>query len=589
MGGTFVGSAAALIQVATHGPIVLRFYDPVAIAQLVMPIGFQVDRLAAVMMVLVSGVGTLIFRYSIRYMIQEAGYGRFLALVGITTSVLLAMVASSNLVMLFVCWQLLSYLLYQLAHNLGHAATRDGAIRTFRLLRAGDAVFLAGILLARCLYGTTEFSDLFARAISHPVVLSPLPGLHISGATVVALLVFLGAMGKSAQVPMHVWLPRSLYAPTPVHALLHAGIINACGFLINRLAPLYGESPATLHVVFAVGAVTAILGATMMLIQNDIKRSLGFSTIGQMGYMVMECGLGAYSLAVFHLVAHGLFKAYVFLACGNGIHYARQEPALPVGTADRGKTELRPLVWATGLFMTLLMPLGLLVAVHGAAGLPPLASQGTIIFLLFSWVASTQAMFTLVRLRTATSWKGEIAMLLALPAVLFTYLVAAARFDTFLYPDSRVSAAYMEAARLPAPLFDGLIVVATVVFVMSWTHRFAALRGGALRTPQAIRTLFERFYVLLMNQMYLDRLVGAMVRWRQPLRVSRTPHPATAGLALVIHAAAGVIPFAIAAAALGTTLGLTQNHALGVFALAALWFVGSWMLFDLTHEAMYGT
>ena len=115
-------------------------------------------------------------------------------------------------------------------------------------------------------------------------------------------------MSKSAQFPLHVWLPRSLYAPTPVHALLHAGIINAGGFLINRLAPLFGMSSTTLHVAFVVGTMTAVLGATMMLAQNDIKKTLGFSTIGQMGYMIMECGLGAFSLAVFHLIAHGLLR-----------------------------------------------------------------------------------------------------------------------------------------------------------------------------------------------------------------------------------------------------------------------------------------
>src|SRR5205085_10915840 len=121
------------------------------------------------------------------------------------------------------------------------------------------------------------------------------PGLEISAATAVTSLLFVGAMGKSAQFPLHLWLPGSLFAPTPVHALLHAGIINAGGFLINRLAPLFGLSSTTLHVALVVGTLTAVLGATMMLTQNDIKKTLGFSTIGQMGYMIMECGLGAFS------------------------------------------------------------------------------------------------------------------------------------------------------------------------------------------------------------------------------------------------------------------------------------------------------
>ena len=136
-------------------------------------------------------------------------------------------------------------------------------------------------------------------------------------------------MSKSAQFPLHMWLPDSLYAPTPVHALLHAGIINAGGFLLARLAPLYALSPATLHLVFAVGMLTALLGSSMMLVQNDIKKTLGYSTIGQMGFMIMECGLGAYGLAIFHLIAHGLFKGTIFLNCGYVIHAARQEPRQP--------------------------------------------------------------------------------------------------------------------------------------------------------------------------------------------------------------------------------------------------------------------
>ena len=147
------------------------------------------------------------------------------------------MVSSINLIMLFVCWQLLSYLLSLLAHNLTHAATLEGAFRTFTLLRVGDVAFLGGIVLAHSLYGTIEFHELFARAAETPITLSPVPGVEMRGTTAVTLLIFIGAMSKSAQFPLHIWLPSSLYAPTPVHALLHAGIINAGGFLINRLAP----------------------------------------------------------------------------------------------------------------------------------------------------------------------------------------------------------------------------------------------------------------------------------------------------------------------------------------------------------------
>ncbi len=276
LAAAFVGSIITLVLVASKGTITIRFYDPSSIANLALPLGFQIDRLSAVMMVLISGVGTIVYSYSVNYMFQDRGYRRFLALIGFTTFVLLCMVSSSNLVMLFVFWQLLSYLLALLAHNLGHAATLEGAFRTFTLLRVGDVAFLAGIVLAHALYGTIEFHELFTRAAATPITLSPLPGIEMTGSTAVTLLIFIGAMSKSAQFPLHIWLPSSLYAPTPVHALLHAGIINAGGFLINRLAPLYGLSPPSLHIAFVIGTITAFMGASMMLAQNDIKKTLGY-------------------------------------------------------------------------------------------------------------------------------------------------------------------------------------------------------------------------------------------------------------------------------------------------------------------------
>ncbi|TKB93934.1 MAG: NADH-quinone oxidoreductase subunit L [Nitrospira sp.] len=348
IGAAFLGAIATLWLVATEGPITIRFYDPASLAILTFPIGFYIDRLSAVMMVLISGVGTIIYTYSIGHLYQDHHDRRFLALLGFTVSVLLCLVSSANLMMLFLLWQVISCLLYLLAHNHSHDATRRGAVRTFTLLRVGDVAFLAGIVLAHSLYGTLEFQELFARAAESTATVPLLPGIEISGATAVTLLLFIGAMSKSAQFPLFIWLPGYLYAPTPATALLHAGIINAGGFLINRLAPLYGLSPTTLHVALVVGALTAVLGATMMLVQNDIKNTLGFSTIGQMGYMIMECGLGAFSLAVFHLIAHGLFKATMFLNSGNVIHKARQEPASPHADPHAEEREFSRLTWFTG-------------------------------------------------------------------------------------------------------------------------------------------------------------------------------------------------------------------------------------------------
>jgi NADH-quinone oxidoreductase subunit L len=512
LGAAFVGSLMTLGMVASEGAVTVRFYDPSSIANLALPLGFHIDRLSAVMMVLISAVGTIIYRYSVNYMYQDRAYRRYLALTGFTTFVLLCMVSSINLVMLFVFWQLLSYLLALLAHNLSHAPTLEGAFRTFTFLRVGDVAFLAGVILAHSLYGTIEFHELFVRAAAAPVTLSPLPGFEMSGATAVTLLLFIGAMSKSAQFPLHVWLPRSLYAPTPVHALLHAGIINAGGFLINRLAPLYGLSSATLHVAFAIGTLTAILGASMMLTQNDIKKTLGFSTIGQMGYMIMECGLGAFALAVFHLIAHGLFKATVFLNCGNVIHKARQEPAFPhthTGQPSE-EEEFSRLTWSTGFFTTLLMPLMILLVAHGVLRIPLLDSQGTVIFLFFIWVTSSQAILTLTRLHEVASWKVSGAMLLTLLVVVFTYLFAAERFTEFLYPNREEVDAYFQAAALPGPLFDGLVAITTLLIVLSWFYLYARNRGKSMRLPSWVDRVHVRLYLFFTNRLYLDALYGKL-------------------------------------------------------------------------------
>lgn len=507
IGLTFGGAIVTLYLVATEGPIALRFYDPTASTLYTVPIGLYVDRLSAVMMVLISGIGTIIYTYSIEYMYQDLHQRRYLALIGVTVSVLLCLVSSANLLMLFVLWQLLSYLLYILVHNHGHRDTLESAFRTFTLLRVGDVAFLAGIALAYWLYGTLEFPDLFAVAVRSTATVSPFPGVEFDGSTAVTLLLLIGGMSKSAQFPFYVWLPRYLYAPTSVTALLHAGIINAAGFLINRMAPLFGMSSTTLHVAFVIGTLTAVLGASMMLVQNDIKNMLGFSTIGQMGYMVMECGLGAFSLAVFHLIAHGLFKATVFLNCGNVIHKARQEPSRPHPGQQTEKDNYSPLTWTTGFITTLLIPLLILLATHGVLQIPLLESQGTVIFLFFIWITSSQAILTLTRLRAVASWKVSTAMLATLLFVVVVYLFAVETFTAFLYPNSEEVASYFKAAELPTWLFDLILVVSTQLTIAGWIYLYLRAHGRTVWSPPWIGDLRIRLYVLVLNRLYVDSIL----------------------------------------------------------------------------------
>ena len=468
---------------------------------------FYIDRLSAVMLVHIAAISILIHLFSIRYMQQETDYAHFHSLLAFTTFTLFGMVTSANLLMLLVFWQLLSWLLPLLSYNYQHLPTVRGAFRTFIMHRAGDTAFLAAVVLAYGWYGVLDLQQLFARAAAADIVVSLWPGgLEISAATAVTFLIFIGAMAKSAQFPLHMWLPDSLYAPTPVHALLHAGIINAGGFLLARLAPLYGLSPATLHLVFVVGMLTALLGSSMMLVQSDIKKTLGYSTIGQMGFMIMECGVGAYGLAIFHLIAHGLFKGSIFLNCGYVIHAARREPRFPAKTEAVESEEFSSLTWLTGFVTTLILPLIIVLAAHGILNIPLRDAQGTAIFLFFGWATSSQAILTLYRLRAVASWKVASSMLSVLFVVVVTYLLAAETFTHFLFPAPGAAAAHFKAGALPVPAFDLLIATFALVIIFGWYLIYAKSHGRTIPTPAWLNSLQIRLYLFLLNRLYLDAL-----------------------------------------------------------------------------------
>lgn len=490
----------------------------------------SVDRLAAIMMVVISSIGMVLYRYSRRYLQQDPGIARYMTLLALSISTLLFMVASADLISLFVAWQLLSWFLCLLAHNLTHVPTAQSSFRTFIMLRFGDVAFLSGIALAFHLYGTVQLPQLFELAASDQARFNLFgTGFEVTGPTAVTFLVMIGAMSKSAQFPLHMWLPDSLYAPTPIHALLHAGIINAGGFLLNRLAPLYVLSPVTLHLVLLAGVLTLVCGKCMMLASSDVKKSLGYSTLGQMGYMMMECGLGAFSLAVFHLIAHGLFKATVFLNCGDVIHKARLHPYSPPVPAA-GPPNL--FVWAAGFIVSLLAPLAMIIGIHYALGIPFLTPQGVFIFVLFSWVTAAHVTLTLCRLDA--KWSGMTGALCLIALVATGYFFAAEQFTHFLYPDPGMVAAYFQAAALPSGVFLAFAGFLIGSIVASWFmiylhyHDRTAVRKGEF---------WARVYVLILNRVYMDgialRLFDSLKAAGRILDRSRLTFPIIALVALV--------------------------------------------------------
>ncbi len=495
----FIGSLLLLWQLIQNPePINLFFFE--THWEFLPVVELSIDRLAAVMMAVISGFGTLLYHYSIRYLQQDHNQGRYQTLLALKLGIQLCMVASADLITLFICWQLLSWLLCLLAHNFSHVPTANGSFRTFIMLRAGDLFFMGGIALAYHLYGTVRFSELFNIASLNQTSFSIFgSGFEITAATLITMLIFFAAMIKSAQFPMHMWLPDSLYAPTPIHALLHAGGINAGGFLLTRLAPLFILSSSTLHFALVIGLLTAILGTSMMLVQNDIKKTLGYSTIGQMGYMIMECGLGAFSLAVFHLLAHGLFKANVFLNCGKGIHEAREQP-VKAPLPKQGESESKTNGLSVFAF-SLLVPLLITVGAHYLLGVSFLEHQGLFILLLFSWITVSQAMLTLFRLNKSSLSKAT--MMLVLSAVAIAYFFAAEKFTHFLIPDPNLIEAYYHAAEMPYSLFLMLTTVLILSILAVWFFTVRRQQGDKRSASGLLKT---NSYLFFMNRLYLDAI-----------------------------------------------------------------------------------
>ncbi|MBX3341826.1 MAG: NADH-quinone oxidoreductase subunit L [Nitrospira sp.] len=326
MVGSFLLSLMALHDVATGQAVNVTLYTWLTSGNLDIHIGIFIDRLTAVMLILVTTVSTLVHIYTIGYMHGEPGYARFFAYIALFTFSMLMLVMADNLLQLFVFWEavgLCSYLL--IGHWYERASACAAATKAFLVNRVGDFGFILGLFLVWYSFGSLDYATVFAQAgqlaSKTTNLLGPFGGTwDVSVMTMICLLLFTGAVGKSAQVPLHVWLPDAMEGPTPISALIHAATMVTAGvFMVARLAPLYNLSPTAMTVVALVGALTMMLGATIALTQTDIKRVVAYSTMSQLGYMVMACGLGAYSAGMYHLLTHGAFKALLFLGCGSVI------------------------------------------------------------------------------------------------------------------------------------------------------------------------------------------------------------------------------------------------------------------------------
>jgi len=340
----------------------------------------QVDQLTIVMLLVVTGVGLLVHIFSVGYMAHEGGYYRFFSYLNLFVFFMLTLVLGGNLLVTFVGWEgvgLCSYLLIGFWFLKKSAA--DAGKKAFITTRIGDMGFMIGILLVFATFRTVDYGAIFQAAAPYPVE------THVGVITAICLLLFAGAVGKSAQLPLYVWLPDAMEGPTPVSALIHAATMVTAGvYIVARMNPLFARAPIAMLVVAIVGAVTAFYSATIGMAQTDIKKVLAYSTISQLGYMFLACGVGAYASGIFHLMTHAFFKGLLFLAAGSVIHaMGGEQDMLKMG----GLWKKIPVTAWT-----------MLIATFAIAGIPPFAgffSKDEILWAAYSGPYANKALWAL--------------------------------------------------------------------------------------------------------------------------------------------------------------------------------------------------
>jgi NAD(P)H-quinone oxidoreductase subunit 5 len=476
-------SAIAPVLLVAHGPVDVPFLA--CTRPIPLNVGVYYDSLTAIMLLLITFIGLLIARFSARYLDGEATQGRFFRWMLFTLGAVCWLVLSRNLVIFTIAWMLTSFGLHQL---LTHYPERTWALwaarKKFLISRLGDAVLIAALVLTFYSFGSFDYATLFA-AVQSPQTTAPRGLIPLIG-----VLFVVGAMTKSAQVPFHSWLPDTMETPTPVSALMHAGVINAGGFLVIRLSPLVTQSQLALDFLALIGALTALLGGVVMLTQTSVKRSLAYSTIAQMGFMMLQCGLGAFSAALLHIVAHSLYKAHAFLSSGSVLE-----------SASRVRTPAKPVV--RGAYAAVLLPVALVLAVTLVGvtawlfGVDYSAKPGAGILGLILSVALTHLLWHAL---TFGSWRLTVLGIAAAAAVSGSY------FAAYLLMDRLLATSVSHQPVTPSPLYLTMIAIAAGGFLGVFALQAATRWLPALPLVRAI-------YVHAANGFYLDIPARRLTAW----------------------------------------------------------------------------
>ena len=372
---SFCCSVLAFFRVQSGEIVNQDVYTWISSGDFKVSVGFLVDQLTAVMLLVVTSVSSLVHIYSVGYMKGEGGYYRFFAYLSLFTFSMLMLVMGNNFLQLFFGWEavgLSSYLL--IGFYFSKKSASDAGKKAFIVNRFGDFGFLLGLLLIFTQFGSLHYGEVFRQAHSIGGQHINILGMELLLPTLISMLLFCGAIGKSAQIPLHVWLPDAMEGPTPVSALIHAATMVTAGvFLVARCNPLFTLSPFALDFITVLGAITALFAATIALVQTDIKRVVAYSTVSQLAYMFIACGVGAYAAGIFHLFTHAFFKALLFLGCGSvilGMHHEQDLRSMG------GLKKFMPITYGTFLLASL-----------SISGIPPFAgffSKDEILLMAFN-------------------------------------------------------------------------------------------------------------------------------------------------------------------------------------------------------------
>ena len=482
---SFVLAGALAVQVASRGEISAAVTGPSG--KLVA--GLSADRVSALLLPLVCGVSSVVQAFSLRYLNGDGVARSFFVCAGLLTSATAAMITAASLIGLALAWSLSGLALCLLLGLYGGLpAAAQGVRRTATSFLVGDAALWAAVILATVTWGNIDLRTLSAHS-------SQLAGRHTAVGLVACLLV-IAAAARSAQLPLQGWLPSTLAAPTPVSALLHAGVVNGGGILLVRLSPLFGASRLAGTAAFLTGAATLLYGTQLMLVKPDVKGALAHSTMGQMGFMIMTCGIGAFAAVIFHLVAHGMYKATLFLGSGSAVHRSERHAKTPPRVLGAG---LRPGSSAALAVATPALGLALAVALLN----PALSGvRGSIAMVVFAWATGVRLAWGWLARASSPGRVAAMAGLACAGAIAYVGVLEAV--TGFLAPSLAGAGAESASPWLLAPVV-GLLAA-----------------GALLRwAPSALGELGKDLYVLALGRGH----VGRSAPWRP--RSLRLPRPAT--------------------------------------------------------------